>query len=254
MRCDSFFSCACAEPAVLRSSSARRFFVAITVRSVKGGAVKVWSSNVPAHDSQEELIDRAGYTPFAEGSWVEKGSYDAVGRYAITTEKAYRIACERLAVPGETEFVGKTVRWYYAKDVPGELVYALSGNKVPRSDGAMPCMAFNDNMVVPQDVDHDWYLLVDLASSAQGHWLHEVMAQVVEHADVLRQKYLIDKPLAHESGYIVSTDRLGLVVEIADVVDLHVDALFGNGQKMMHAPPVAEMTDDHAGQIGPELS
>ena len=140
----------------IRAANDIRKFV--TVRSVKGGAVKVWSSNVPAHDSQEELIDRAGYTPFAEGSWVEKGSYDAVGRYAITTEKAYRIACERLAVPGETEFVGKTVRWYYAKDVPGELVYALSGNKVPRSDGAMPCMAFNDNMVVPQDVDHDWYI------------------------------------------------------------------------------------------------
>lgn len=140
---------------IRQANDIRKF---VTVRSVKGGAVKVWSSTVPEHASQEELIERAGYTQFAEGSWVEKGSYDMVGRYAITTEKAYRLACERLAVPGDTEFVGKTVRWYYAKDVPGELVYAQSGNKVPRSDGAKPCMAFNDNMLVPEDVDHDWYI------------------------------------------------------------------------------------------------
>lgn len=140
----------------IRTATDVRKFV--TVRSVKGGAVKVWNSTVPEHASQEELIQRAGYTPFAQGAWVEKGSYDAQGRYAITTEKAYRLACERLAVPGDTEFVGKTVRWYYAKDVPGELVYAQSGNKVPRSDGAKPIMAFNDNFTVAPDVDHDWYI------------------------------------------------------------------------------------------------
>lgn len=130
----------------------------VTVRSVKGGAVKVWSSTIPEHSSMEELIERAGYVPFAKDTWVEAGSYDAQGRYAKTTEAAYRIACERLAIPGETEFVGKTVRWYYAKDVPGELVYALSGNKVPRSDGAKPCMVFANDNQVPADVDHDWYI------------------------------------------------------------------------------------------------
>lgn len=130
----------------------------VTVRSVKGGAVKVWSSTVPEHGSMEELIDRAGYTPFAADTWVEKGSYDNVGRYAISTERAYEKAKQILAVPGETEFVGKTVRWYYAKDVPGELVYALSGNKVPRSDGAKPMMVFANDNAVPSDVDHDWYI------------------------------------------------------------------------------------------------
>lgn len=130
----------------------------VTVRSVKGGAVKVWSSSVPEHSSQEELIERAGFVPFAKDTWVEAGSYDTHGRYAKTTEAAYRIACEKLAIPGETEFVGKTVRWYYAKDVPGELVYAQSGNKVPRSDGAKPCMVFANDNRVPSDVDHDWYI------------------------------------------------------------------------------------------------
>lgn len=127
----------------------------VSVRSVKGGAVKVWSSTVPEHSSKEELIRMAGFIEFAQDAWIRDGESD---RYARHTENAYKVAREQLAVPGETEFVGKTVRWYYAKDVPGELVYAQSGNKVPRSDGAKPCMVFaNDNMV-PDDVDHDWYI------------------------------------------------------------------------------------------------
>lgn len=137
----------------IRSSVDVRKFV--SVRSVKGGAVKVWSSTVPEHGSKEELIQAAGFVQFAQDSWVREGES---GRYARHTDNAYAAACDQLAVPGETEFVGKTVRWYYAKDVPGELVYAQSGNKVPRSDGCKPLMAFNDNFLVPQDVDHDWYI------------------------------------------------------------------------------------------------
>lgn len=54
------------------------------------------------------------------------------------------------------EYLGKSVRWYYAKDVTGEMVYASSGNKVPRSDGARPMM----NLVsqIPEDLDRDWYI------------------------------------------------------------------------------------------------
>ncbi len=40
----------------------------------------------------------------------------------------------------------------------GELVYAMSGNKVPRSDGAKPCMVLANDNQVPDDVDHDWYI------------------------------------------------------------------------------------------------
>lgn len=72
----------------------------VTVRSVKGGAVKVWDEK-------------------------------------------------------NVEYLGKSVRWYYSKNAPGELVYAKSGNKVPKSDGAMPCMQLPDTM--PTDIDYDWY-------------------------------------------------------------------------------------------------
>ena len=55
--------------------------------------------------------------------------------------------------PGE--FLGKAIRWYYGKDVPGEIVYATSGNKVPKSDGAQPLMELPETL--PDDIDYEWY-------------------------------------------------------------------------------------------------
>lgn len=53
------------------------------------------------------------------------------------------------------EYLGKTIRWYYATGGAGEIVYANSGNKVPRSDCAKPLMLLPDKL--PIDVDFDWY-------------------------------------------------------------------------------------------------
>lgn len=54
------------------------------------------------------------------------------------------------------EYLGKAIRWYYAQGMEGEIVYAKSGNKVPRSDGAKPLMVLPDEF--PCDVDHEWYI------------------------------------------------------------------------------------------------
>lgn len=54
------------------------------------------------------------------------------------------------------EYLGKTVRWYYATGETGEIVYASSGNKVARSDGAKPCMELPQTF--PDDVDLNWYV------------------------------------------------------------------------------------------------
>lgn len=53
------------------------------------------------------------------------------------------------------QYLGKTVRWYYARGVEGALRYGVNGYTVPRSDGARPLMELPDE--VPADVDHDWY-------------------------------------------------------------------------------------------------
>tara|TARA_Y100000310_G_scaffold325157_1_gene388213 strand:- start:3837 stop:5846 length:2010 start_codon:yes stop_codon:yes gene_type:complete len=62
------------------------------------------------------------------------------------------------------EFLGKVIRWYYAnptdeekpEDYRDEIVYAKSGNKVPRSDGAKPMM--DKPAEFPNDLNHDWYI------------------------------------------------------------------------------------------------
>lgn len=126
----------------------------VSVRSVKGGAVKVWERiPPPAHGSQEELLRIAGFVPFSNGSWTEAD--DKHGRHAMNVDRAYKIAWDRLSKPGLTEFLGKSIRWYYARGVEGEIVYATNGNKVPRSEGAKPLMDLPKEF--PEDVDFEWY-------------------------------------------------------------------------------------------------
>lgn len=52
--------------------------------------------------------------------------------------------------------LGKAVRWYRGVCETGEIRYCDSGNKVPDSDGAIPCMDLPDEF--PLDVDYDAYI------------------------------------------------------------------------------------------------
>jgi hypothetical protein len=52
-------------------------------------------------------------------------------------------------------FLGKVVRWYYAQGETGEINYIQSGNKVPKSEGAKPCMNLPE--AFPNDIDYDRY-------------------------------------------------------------------------------------------------
>ena len=54
------------------------------------------------------------------------------------------------------EYIGKTVRWYYAQGEQGEIIYAKSGNMVPESMGAKPCMWLPKEF--PSDVNYNWYI------------------------------------------------------------------------------------------------
>ena len=72
-----------------------------------------------------------------------------------TKEDAYEMAKEMSQGYDHIEYLGKAIRWYYAKDVPGEIVYVLSGNKVPKSDGAKPMMDLPKEF--PADLDFERY-------------------------------------------------------------------------------------------------
>jgi hypothetical protein len=124
----------------------------ISVRKVKGGAVKVHGyAPPPAHNSRQELIKLAGFIPVAEDQWNTGDGELSV----VTTEQAYTLATQYLSTPKNTEYLGVAIRWYYATNQTGEMIYASSGNKVPRSDGAKPLLTLPEQF--PEDVDFDWY-------------------------------------------------------------------------------------------------
>ncbi len=54
------------------------------------------------------------------------------------------------------QYIGKAIRWYYGADELDAIFYISSGNKVPRSDGAVPLMKLPD--MLPADIDFDWYI------------------------------------------------------------------------------------------------
>jgi DNA polymerase elongation subunit (family B) len=53
-------------------------------------------------------------------------------------------------------YLGKVVRWYYAKGARTTINYVGSGNKVAETDNVKPCMDLPDSF--PEDLDHDRYI------------------------------------------------------------------------------------------------
>lgn len=53
-------------------------------------------------------------------------------------------------------YLGKCVRWYYGTDSKSTINYVKSGNKVPRTDGAIPLMDLS--LDFPTNVDYNWYV------------------------------------------------------------------------------------------------
>lgn len=127
----------------------------ICVRYVKGGAVKVWDRlPPPTHGSKEELLEMAGFYQFSANSWAE--NWDKLGRTSRRTEVAYALAVDLLSKPGQCDYLGKAIRWYYASGVTGDIVYASNGNRVPRTEGgAKPLMELPGSL--PDDINFEWY-------------------------------------------------------------------------------------------------
>lgn len=53
-------------------------------------------------------------------------------------------------------YLGKAIRWYYAKGEVGCIEYRNNGNKVPKTEGAKPCMELP--ACLPSDLDLAWYI------------------------------------------------------------------------------------------------
>jgi hypothetical protein len=69
------------------------------------------------------------------------------------------VAVRNAKAPGahkNREFLGKVLRWYYAKGETGTINYVMTNNKVADTDGAKPCMDMPDEF--PTDINYDWYI------------------------------------------------------------------------------------------------
>ncbi len=53
------------------------------------------------------------------------------------------------------EYLGKVVRWYYAKGETGAINYVQTGNKVADTDGAMPAMDMPTDW---PNINYEWYI------------------------------------------------------------------------------------------------
>lgn len=55
------------------------------------------------------------------------------------------------------QYLGKSIRWYYStQEREKAIVYARNGHKVPKSDGARPCLDLPETL--PVDIDYEWYI------------------------------------------------------------------------------------------------
>ncbi len=126
----------------------------ITVRHVgNGGGVKVWGDRIlPEHATKEELLKKSGYRETHHNLWVRIGLEDMS---AISIDSAYNEAIRQYP-SDKIEYLGKAIRWYYSEGEEGMIVYANNGNKVPRSEGAKPCMELPNQF--PSDIDYEWYI------------------------------------------------------------------------------------------------
>jgi len=69
------------------------------------------------------------------------------------------IAVRQAKSPGahkNREYLGKVIRWYYAKGELGCIQTVQAGNKVADTDGAKPCMELPESF--PDDINYDWYI------------------------------------------------------------------------------------------------
>jgi hypothetical protein len=144
---------------IIRCRDIRKF---VTVRTVKGGAIRITRSNYDTSlrpSQMREVLLANGWHQVEPGPLSKARFTYMVGEPDYDVETAYRQHCGE----DDYEYIGKVVRWYYANGVTDSLYYRAKNTKgnrnaVPSSDGAMPLMDLPDEF--PIDVDYGRYIQI----------------------------------------------------------------------------------------------
>lgn len=172
----------------------------VTVQKVSHGAVKLWGEGprkgTKVVDMKPKLI-ASGWvkatktTPLAGLQMMDTKVYTYLGLWVRNGQAASAATAYAICFPPQRpEYLGRTVRWYYGVTSPGPIVSKKSGNQVPLSYGAKPCMTLPDEF--PSDIDYGWYL-----KTCEG------MLKDIGYADVGGHEEPIEVlPQTHGSTYI----------------------------------------------------
>ena len=110
----------------------------VYVRKVKGGGSYNACGSLPKTTTLTHMREVLGITTTGMNQQVRE---------------AY--AAYREAHIGKSEYLGKTVRWYYADGSRG-CILNPQGGLVPRTEGCRPLMTLPD--AIPDDLDYAWYI------------------------------------------------------------------------------------------------
>lgn len=121
----------------------------VSIRNVSGGAVKMYPGSYSESATPEEQM-----AAVKAAGWVNEGHMWAPSSFEnpLPLIDAYK----EVTKPRQGDFLGKSIRWYYAEGEEGEIVSAKSGNKVPKTENARPIMQFPEQF--PTDINYEWYI------------------------------------------------------------------------------------------------
>lgn len=132
----------------------------VTVRTVKGGAIRITRTNYDDSlrpSKMRDLLLANGWYQVVPGP-LARAKFDVIpDGFGYDVETAYRMHCG----DDDYDYIGKVVRWYYAAGVTAPLHYKATNSKgnrnmVPNSVGARPLMELPDEF--PDDVDYGRYI------------------------------------------------------------------------------------------------
>jgi hypothetical protein len=113
---------------------------------LKGAYATTTLSKSPAN----EICSIAAVKYLAEGTPIRQTIYGCEDITLFATVRAVRTGAIYRG-----QYLGKVVRWY--RGTEGDFIrYKKNGNKVPKSDNAVPIMELPE--VLPTDIDYQWYM------------------------------------------------------------------------------------------------
>ena len=139
----------------------------------KGAYSNHWNDNSSFrfHKNPTNLICIDAVTDYlVKGTPIETTIYNSKDITKFITVRDVKGGGVKMWSKDNIDYLGKAVRWYYGKDIEGEIVYAKSGKKAARTEGAKPCMQLPDKF--PDDINYDWYIeecqniLIDIGAVA----------------------------------------------------------------------------------------